>query len=195
MKNMPELFGIACFLGSGKRDHGGWVVAFPNVIISRIDSVRLVHEEGSRIVGWIGCIAMPRLALDFAHSRHTHHEKGLKMKELTITLFLIPLFGSFLFCQSIKRIVLNEKDYISGYYLAVEPQGDSIAGVLVLLSGFGQNAESIFPETKLHNVAYVNNILTIAFAEGNKLSADSIAQTKLTAVLRDVIKKYNVNPE
>ena len=39
------------------------------------------------------------------------------------------------------------------------------------------SAESIFPESKLYNVAYVNNILTITFAEGNKLYADSILDT------------------
>jgi pimeloyl-ACP methyl ester carboxylesterase len=117
------------------------------------------------------------------------------MKKLTTTILFSLLLHNILFCQSIKKIVLDEKDSISGYYLAVEPRRDSIAGVLVLLSGFGEKAESIFPETKLYNVAYVNNILTIAFAEGNKLSADSVVQSKLTAVLEDVIKKYKVKPE
>jgi pimeloyl-ACP methyl ester carboxylesterase len=100
--------------------------------------------------------------------------------------------------QSIKKIVLNPNDDISGYYLAVEPDRthiDSIRGVLVLLSGFSQQAEHTFPETKLHNVAYVNNILTIGFAAGFKLYCDSEVNANLTAVLKDVIKRYKVSPE
>ena len=116
-------------------------------------------------------------------------------KQTIVTLFFILLFASALYSQSVKKIVLDEKDSVSGYYLAVEPKGNLITGVLVLLPGFGMNAESIFPESKLYNVAYVNNILTIAFAEGNKLYADSIVQSKLNAVLEDVIRKYKVSPE
>jgi pimeloyl-ACP methyl ester carboxylesterase len=117
------------------------------------------------------------------------------MKKLTITL-LFPLFLiNTLYCQSVKKIILDEKDSLSVYYLAVEPRSDSIAGVLVLFPGFGERAENIFPESKLHNVAYANRILTIAIAEGNKLYADSIVQSKINKVLDDVIKKYKVDPE
>jgi pimeloyl-ACP methyl ester carboxylesterase len=103
------------------------------------------------------------------------------------------------FSQSVKQVIVNERDKTSGYYLAVEPKdyqrGDSIKGVLVLLSGFSQQSESIFPETKLHNVAFVNNILTIGFAAGYKVYADSEVQANLTAVLKDVLKRYGVAPE
>ncbi len=37
--------------------------------------------------------------------------------------------------------------------------------------------------------------MTIVWAEGNKLYADSIVQIKLTTVLKDVIKKYRVNKD
>lgn len=94
---------------------------------------------------------------------------------------------------SIAKIVFNQKDSASCYYLVIKPKSDSIAGALILLAGFGQKAESIFPETKLDSVAYANNILTIAVAGGNKLYADSVVQSKLTAVLRDVIGKYKIN--
>src|ERR1043166_7575832 len=65
--------------------------------------------------------------------------------------------------QTLKNIVLNDKDFFSGHYLVVEPETDSIAGVLVLLSGFGQRPDVTPPETKLHNVAYANHILTVFF--------------------------------
>jgi hypothetical protein len=77
------------------------------------------------------------------------------MKNLMAAPIIILFLSNFLLCQSIKKVVLNDKDSISGYYLAVEPSADSIARVLALLPGFGEKSESIFPETKLHNVAYV----------------------------------------
>jgi pimeloyl-ACP methyl ester carboxylesterase len=106
--------------------------------------------------------------------------------------FSCLLVSQVAYAQTLKKIIIDDKDFYSGYYIAVEPQTDSIAGVLVLLSGFGQRAEDSTPETKLHNVAYANHILTIFFAGGNKLYADSITQVKLSAVLRDVIRRYKV---
>ena len=97
------------------------------------------------------------------------------------------------YAQTLKKIVLDNKDLISGHYFVVEPQTDSIAGVLVLLSGFGQRPEDTPPETKLHYEAYTNNILTIFYAGGNKLYADSITQVKLTKVIEDVLIRYKVN--
>lgn len=96
--------------------------------------------------------------------------------------------------QTIKKIILDEHDTHSGYYLVVEPQNkDSISGALVLLAGFGQISEATPPETKLHNIAYANNILTVFYAGGNKLYADSITQAKLSKVINDIIKRYKVN--
>jgi len=115
------------------------------------------------------------------------------MKILALLPFL--LLFQFGFSQSIKKIVIDEKDEISGYYLALEPAEQEIEGVLVLLPGFGQRAEAIFPETKLPNVAYANSILTIGFAEGTKLYADEEIQDKFTAVLSDVIERYSVSKE
>jgi len=98
----------------------------------------------------------------------------------------------FIHAQSIEKNVIDENDDVSGYYLAVKPQTEKIDGVLILLSGFGQNAETIFPETKLHNVGYLNNILTIGFAPGTKLYADKETQDKLTNVLKDILKRYKI---
>ncbi len=119
------------------------------------------------------------------------------MKQLPLILLFL-LGANTAFPQSVKKIIVNEKDSISGYYLAVEPKlqpGDSIQGVLVLLSGFSQHAESIFPETKLPNVAYANNILTICFAAGFKLYADPKVQAEITAILKDVIARYKVRAD
>lgn len=110
-----------------------------------------------------------------------------------LAIILGLMYGQSLTAQTISQIVLDKNDLHSGYYLAVEPRGP-VSGVLVLIAGFGQRAEDSPPETKLHNVAYVNSILTIFYAAGNKLYADSITQIKLTAVIQDVISRYHVDP-
>lgn len=110
-----------------------------------------------------------------------------------LSLILTILFcGIIVKAQSIEKIVIDKNNTTTGYYLAVKPQTEKIDGVLVLLPGFGQNAESIFPKTKLHNVGYLNNILTIGFAHGTKLYADKETQDKLSIVLKDILSRYEI---
>ena len=104
----------------------------------------------------------------------------------------ILLLCQITYAQTLNKIVLDNKDIISGHYFAVEPPTDSFAGVLVLLAGFGQRPEDSPPETKLHQEAYKNNILTIFYAGGNKLCADSITLLKLTNVMNDVLTRFKV---
>jgi pimeloyl-ACP methyl ester carboxylesterase len=140
------------------------------------------------------------LIVDKGCTRHLLRNYFYENYAMKIVVTLLLLSVSHLsFSQSVKQIVLNERDQISGHYLAVEPNGyrpgDSIRSVLVLLSGFSQRPESIFPETKLHNVAYANNILTIGFAGGFKVYADDEVQANLSAVLKDVISRYKVKAD
>ncbi len=115
--------------------------------------------------------------------------------KLILFLMTIALFSNLSYSQSVKKVVLNENEFFSGSYLVVEPESDTIEGALILIAGFGQRAEDTFPETKLQNVAYVNNILTVSFAAGNKLYADSITRANLTAVIQDILSKYKINPQ
>ncbi|TAE29780.1 MAG: hypothetical protein EAZ91_11705 [Cytophagales bacterium] len=97
--------------------------------------------------------------------------------------------------QTITKITVNEQDSISGYYLTVEPASRRIASVLILLPGFADRAEAVFPETKLHNVAYTNDILVVAVSGGSKLYVDADLLPKLNLVFRDIIKRYGVRPD
>lgn len=116
----------------------------------------------------------------------------MKIKFLIILCFSMLIFKGIL-AQSVKKIVLDKDDERSGYYLAVEPQQeDTIKGVLLLFSGFGQYPESALPETKLHNVASANNILTIFFAGGDKLYVDSITLFKTNRLIQDVLTRYKI---
>lgn len=112
------------------------------------------------------------------------------MKKICLTLGLIPALFSFVRAQAVKDIVLSS----GGHYIVAEPKG-AVTGVLVLAAGFGQRAEDTFPETKLPQAAYAHHILTVSFAAGNKLYADSTVVAALGAVLRDVTARYKVGPD
>lgn len=94
--------------------------------------------------------------------------------------------------QNYEKIVVNTADSTAGYYLSVKPLNNNIKGVLVLLDGFGGQAEGIFPETKLHNTACVNNILTVGIGLGEKIYADSTVIQKINLLLKDVVQRYKV---
>lgn len=163
------------------------------------------------ISGHCGTIGLKKLNfpcipnLDIQKARKPYNMKNASalFVEKVVSLFshaphilIISIFlAQTTYAQTLKKIVMDENDFFSGHYLSVEPQTDSIAGVIVLLAGFGQRAEDTPPETKLHNIAYANNILTIFYAGGNKLYADSVVQVKLTRVFKDIIKRYNIKSD
>lgn len=112
---------------------------------------------------------------------------------------LIKLAVAFLFffqstkAQNYEKIILDTTDKLYGNYIAIKPQG-KIQGAMVLLPGFGGNAEGILPETKLHNVASVNDVLTIVVNTPQKLYVDSAVSKGLNKIMVDVIERFGVNP-
>lgn len=91
--------------------------------------------------------------------------------------------------QNIKKVSFGQAE--GDYYLAIEPEGP-VRGALILLPGFGQNPESIFPESKIQNVAYSRGLLTIAIAGGQKLHCDETVTNKLERGLSHVRDKYKL---
>jgi len=115
--------------------------------------------------------------------------------KITTALVLICICTAESLSQSIEKIVFNNEDADNGYYLAIQPNTEELNGVLVLLPGFGQAAESIFPESKIQNVAYLHNILTIAVAGGRKLYADDTVIENLNMALEHVKTTYSVDSD
>jgi dienelactone hydrolase len=102
-----------------------------------------------------------------------------------IALLLAFEYGA---AQSIEKVVFNDKDP-DDYYLQLKPASTEIIGVLVLLPGYGEKPESIFPSSGLFNVAYANGIVTLAIAEGEKIYADEKVVDKLNRGLADFVKR------
>jgi len=106
---------------------------------------------------------------------------------LVPAFFLLP--GT-LFAQSIEKQVFNPAN-AGDYYLAVRPQGP-IRGVLVLFNVF-QPAEAMPPETRLHNVAYANGLLTVYASLQRSLSADSPTVSRINSILKDVAATFSAD--
>ena len=105
-------------------------------------------------------------------------------------IFLLACITNAAFGQVIKEVEIKDLDVEN--YFTVEPQGE-IKGAMILLPGGGCAPESIFPETKLHNVAYLHNILVVALDYGkNNIYLTDNALYKINKVLADVIKRYNI---
>ena len=108
----------------------------------------------------------------------------------TVTAILFALVAN-AFGQNYWKVAYNKKSEDS-YYLVVPPKTDLVRGVIILLPGFGQTPESIFPETKIHSVAHMNDILTVAVAGGFKLYADEGVIDKLNEVIKHIMFRYDL---
>ncbi len=106
---------------------------------------------------------------------------------LLFFLCLSPFAGS---GQSLEKRSFNPANK-DDYYLVVRPQGP-VKGVVVMLTVF-QPAEAMPPETKLHNVAYANGLLTVYASLQRSLSADSATVGRINAILKDVAANFSAD--
>lgn len=104
--------------------------------------------------------------------------------------FVLFLFNS-TYSQNFEKIVVGNKDSLDGYYLVLKPWNE-IHGVLVLFPTRGFPPETVFEESKLQNLAWSNNLLTIAFSAGKSFYADSASIANINLILNDVVERYGV---
>jgi hypothetical protein len=116
----------------------------------------------------------------------------MTIRLLTILIAATIFLPSIVFCQNYERVSFDSKDSSDGYYLAVKPPSKGIKGVVVLLTSF-LPPEGLLPETKLHNIAYSNDLLTIVASMKQKLYADSFAIDRINSILKDVVTRFSVD--
>jgi hypothetical protein len=104
---------------------------------------------------------------------------------------LLIAFASSSSAQSIERIPFDAADSTDGYYLAITPQSKNIKGVIVLLTSF-LPPDMLLTETKLHSVAYTNDLLFIAASMKQKLYADNYAVSRINTLLTEISKRNSV---
>ena len=106
-----------------------------------------------------------------------------------IILFSIPRQT---LSQFSEKIVFNSKDSANDYYLAVRPLSGNIHGVQVLLTSFNP-PEFVLAESKLPNIAYGNDLLTIIASLNQSFCADSSSVDRINQILQHVITHYSAD--
>lgn len=110
------------------------------------------------------------------------------IRALALFLF-IPAWVS---GQNSEKIVFDGKDSTSGYYLAFSPSPGAIKGVVILFRSFG-GPETILPETRIPQVAYANNMLTVLATLNETLYLDTPAINRINTIVRHVVDRYHVD--
>jgi len=108
---------------------------------------------------------------------------------LLVVFGFLPLFVG---AQNFERVVFDPADSVNGYYLAVRPVSGAIRGVLVVFRAF-RGPETIPPETKLHNVASVNDILTVYASVGWRLTQGTESEGRMNRLFAHVLSQYKVD--
>ena len=112
---------------------------------------------------------------------------------LLMALFMgIQLLPSRAAAQSTEKIVFDKADSTNGYYLAVRPRSNSIKGTLLLITSF-YSAEDLLPETRLHNVAWNNDLLVVYMSMGQKLYADAGAVDRINKAAQHIATNYKAD--
>lgn len=94
--------------------------------------------------------------------------------------------------QNFEKVVFDQADSTNGYYLAIRPLSGTIKGVVVVFTWYIP-PESIPPETKLHNVAAVNNLLTIYASTGKHVAPSAAVMEHMNRLFTDVMARYKAD--
>ena len=114
------------------------------------------------------------------------------MIRIIYTLFLVTLSSAGLLTQQPVKIVFNEKDSVYGYYTVAAPQSKKYDLLLVLLDGYGGNADNFWKETAIDEAAYKNNIVTLCIPTGLRLYADTSIIHLLNKAISQTLTAYNI---
>ena len=112
------------------------------------------------------------------------------MKRNVLLFLLLLSLGAY--SQNVQKIVFEPGDSVNGYYLAIPPLSGTVRGVLAVFCPF-QKAESILPETRLHNIASATDLLTVYCSTGMRLLPDSSAIQLMDRVLAHVAGKFGAD--
>jgi hypothetical protein len=116
---------------------------------------------------------------------------------MLIRAFLISMAILYFIPQSVRsqhteKIVFNPGDSTNDFYLAIPPQSGNIQGVQVLLTCFF-SPENVLIESKLPNVAYGNDLLTVIVSLKTSMWADSSTVERINLVIKDVVRRYSAD--
>jgi hypothetical protein len=117
------------------------------------------------------------------------------MKKILLLLISLLLIIVFVPGQVIEKKWFEKNDSVYGYYSVIKPKSQRIQAALILLDGYGGNSEDFLPETKIPNVAFVNDILTVCVPTGFRLYADKSIIDLLNRIMQEVKQEYHLKKD
>ncbi|MCA6364330.1 MAG: alpha/beta hydrolase [Bacteroidetes bacterium] len=112
-----------------------------------------------------------------------------------IGLLTFVILSTGLYAQQSEKIYLNKADSTRNCYTAITPPKQPWKGLLVLLPGFGEDAERVMQQTNLPKTAARNGLLTVipTLQDGPlSFTTDSISQLTLQTIIDHVHSKYKI---
>lgn len=92
--------------------------------------------------------------------------------------------------QQIEKIWFDKGYATHDFYTIIKPSSGRVQGALLLIDGYGGNAESFFAETKIPNVASNNDLLTVGVPNGGRLYLDSSMIRILNNISKEIMGSY-----
>src|SRR5258708_12024538 len=117
------------------------------------------------------------------------------MRHLSCKLMPILLFSFFcnlLHAQNYEKVWFDKTDSVYGFYTVIKPTGPRIQGAVVLFDGYSGNASGLLADTKIHNVASDNELLTVCIPTGMRLFLDDAHAAIIRKILNEVSKTYSI---
>ena len=109
-----------------------------------------------------------------------------------ILFLILGCIPGFAFPQNMEKVVFDTADSVNGYYLAARPFSGAIKGVVVVFTAF-RGPESIVPETKLHNVAAANDLLTVYASVWVRVSPGAAEMDRMNRLFAHVLEKFGAD--
>ena len=83
------------------------------------------------------------------------------MRQILLLFISVLVIVDSILGQVIEKKWIESTDSIYGYYSVIKPRSLRIQAALILLDGYSGNAADFLSETKIHNVAYANDIINV----------------------------------
>jgi len=116
----------------------------------------------------------------------------LKLKLSILSLFILSNLSG----QKMEKVFLDKTDSTKNYYTIIYPPEEEWKGYIVILPGFGQNAERVFEQTNLPKLTAQNGLLTIipTLQDGVlSFGVDNASQESLKNIIQDVKSKHHLD--
>ncbi|MBV8256143.1 MAG: hypothetical protein JO154_26345 [Chitinophaga sp.] len=109
-------------------------------------------------------------------------------KLLLLWLLVLPVVVN----AQIDKVYFDTRDSAHSFYYAIPPLSGNIQATVVVFTGF-YPLKRLLAESRLHNVAAGNDILTIYASQGENLVADPACVDRMNTILKHVTTTYKTD--